>query len=926
MGLATLLAVMTPEGAESQRLTGTLTGRVVDLAGEAMMGAVVTINSPALITPDLSTETNERGDFRFASLEPGIYEVKAELPGVGAVIQENVRINLGATTKLAMELLPQFGEVLFVTATPPTVDTVATKIGVNYSDEMLHNIPHSRNITEVFNFTPAVTGSSARGSTVRGNAFQYDAVDVTDPTVGTQFVSFNYDTIEEIQIETGGHPAEYGQMSGGLINIVTKSGGNDVSGEANFYFQNSDLTSTNGESITSRFPDLQSGELLKRIDTQGQLGGPIVRNRVWAFGAFRYLNTDTTVVGFNDSSGEPVPTNANQKFAFGKITAQLNPDHRIVAGVHWDSLARDNRGAGAFTPPESTRSQDGASLVPNVEWTGIFADNTFAQVRFTAVDNNFDLVPKNDEPACINLDTGVVGCSDGRLDRNDRNRKQFMAAFSYFRRKAGTHDLKFGFEYEDSDDLRDFSVNQDLVFYNVNDAVGNEVPYTATTYQTTPTQEAIDRISFYAQDSWSVQDRLTFNLGLRVDNNEGWFPEQQLASGGTQPEIRNVVSQTDVSPRVGVAIAVGELGQGVIRASYSRYVDALITQNFSFVNGNAISGQVRADCSGPLSFLCGPGDGDFSSVTLREFGASNTTMDENLRLPKTDDIVAGFEWAVRPTMSLAVYYTKKEEFDLIEDVESARDFIPRTAHDPGDSEVDRNGDVVDVADPQSFTVFDADLDTPSEFFITNPDLAKRDYQDIQIILNRRMADRWQLLSSFVVSESTGLVGTSFADSSSISGLFDDPNSFINAEGKLGLNRTYQLKLLGTYQAPYDFVVSGYYRWLSGRPYNRTVRFTEYDSNGDGANDTPFDGGSILIDAETRGSRDLDSLHIVDLRVEKQFVSSYGRLGLVFDVFNLFNSDTVTSKRTRTSLAGNFGEPLGFLGPRKIRIGARFTFP
>ena len=98
-------------------------------------------------------------------------------------------------------------------------------------------------------------------------------------------------------------------------------------------------------------------------------------------------------------------------------------------------------------------------------------------------------------------------------------------------------------------------------------------------------------------------------LGLRVDNNEGWFPEQQLASGGTQPEIRNVVSQTDVSPRVGVAIAVGELGQGVIRASYSRYVDALITQNFSFVNDNAISGQVRADCSGPLFFLCGPGDG-----------------------------------------------------------------------------------------------------------------------------------------------------------------------------------------------------------------------------------------------------------------------------------------------------------------------------
>src|SRR6185503_16565656 len=99
----------------------------------------------------------------------------------------------------------------------------------------------------VFNFTPGVTGDRAHGSTVRGNNFSYDGVDITDPTVGTQNVDFNYDNFEEIQVQTGGHGTEYGQVSGAVINVVTKSGGNAYSGEGSLYYQNDNLTSKNGE-------------------------------------------------------------------------------------------------------------------------------------------------------------------------------------------------------------------------------------------------------------------------------------------------------------------------------------------------------------------------------------------------------------------------------------------------------------------------------------------------------------------------------------------------------------------------------------------------------------------------------------------------------------------------------------------------------
>jgi hypothetical protein len=656
LSMAALLTTVFSGPALSQRLTGNMTGRVLDWNGDPVQDAEVTINSPAMITQNVTATSNERGEFRFANLEPGVYEVRGELSGFGTMLHQNVRVTVGATTELTLELQPQMGELLVVTAEPPTVDTTSTTSGANYTREILENVPNTRSIRDVFNYTPAVTGSSARGSTVRGNAWRYDAVDVSDPTIGTQLVAFNYDTLDEIQVQTGGHPAEFGQATGALVNVVTKSGGNNLSGEVNLYFQNDHLTSTNGEEITERFPDLQPATLTKRVDTQFQLGGPIVPNEIWFFGAYRYLDTDREVVGFNDESGNPIPTKFNEQFALFKVPAQLGPNHKIVGGIHWSSFTADHRGADALTPPQSTEEVTEAVWVPNLEWTGIFNQTTFGQVRFTVVDNNLDFFPKNDEPSCFNLDTGVEPCSAGIEDLNKRDRRQLTASLSHFRELGGTHDFKFGFEFEDSDSWRDFTANQGLAFQTV----GNDVPFLAFTgVQDPPTKEAINRLSFYAQDSWAVSERLTLNLGVRVDSNEGWFPEQELASGETQPEMRDIVSQTDVSPRIGIAYAIGGLGKGVIRASFSRYVDALTIQNFFRVNGNAISGQVRAVCAGPLGFLCVPGDGEFSSQILSEFGASNTELDAGLRLPKADEFAVGFEIALGSAMAFGVNYVDK---------------------------------------------------------------------------------------------------------------------------------------------------------------------------------------------------------------------------------------------------------------------------
>jgi hypothetical protein len=243
----------------------------------------------------------------------------------------------------------------------------------------------------------------------------------------------------------------------------------------------------------------------------------------------------------------------------------------------------------------------------------------------------------------------------------------------------------------------------------------------------------------------------------------------------------------------------------------------------------------------------------------------------------------------------------------------------------GDTEVDEFGGIVDEIDPQAFTIYEPDFSTPTRLVITNPDDATRTYRGFELVVTRRFADNWQLQASFVGSRSTGLVGTSFFGSSSTTNLFDTPNASINADGRLELDRPYVLKVLGFWRLPFDLTLSGIYRAQSGHAYTRTTTLGGYDADGDGVNDTLLGGGSVTINAEPRGARRLAPLHLVDAGLEKRFDLRQGRLSLRADVYNLLNVDTVLGRRSQSSSAGRFGDPLGFVGARGARVSAAFWF-
>jgi outer membrane receptor protein involved in Fe transport len=217
------------------------------------------------------------------------------------------------------------------------------------------------------------------------------------------------------------------------------------------------------------------------------------------------------------------------------------------------------------------------------------------------------------------------------------------------------------------------------------------------------------------------------------------------------------------------------------------------------------------------------------------------------------------------------------------------------------------------------TVFNQDPATfgQDQFVLTNPPGIDSDYKGIELQLTKRLSDRWQMIAGLTFGRANGFAkgtaaGTGGADNGGTGTLFDSPNSLINADGRSFWDRPVIFKLSGTYQAPYDIILAGFFRAQSGQPFPRTLFI-----------DPPLNQGNVTIYAEPIGSRRLPSVYTVDLRVEKRIPISHGALGLSLDVFNIFNANTLLEA---DNLSGpTYLRPRTILAPRVARLGIRYDF-
>ena len=309
MSAIIIVAVLGLTGvASAQETTGTLTGRLVDTQGLAVPGATVTVSGPQ---GSKSFVSDAEGRFQASFLTPGSYDVHAELQGFKAVDVKAVAIRLGQTTDLSLKLeVGGLTETVQVVSSAAVVDTTSTTAGAVLSSEMFEKIPLGRRMTDTLYLAPGVSGTtvgranpSMSGASGLDNLYVVDGVNVTNTgygAVGSYSIVFGslgtatpFDFVKEVQVKTGGYDAEFGQALGGVVNVVTKSGSNQLRGSVFGYSRPSALEAEYKTTQTDNGTVNTVGQ--QESDIGIEAGGRVVRDKVFFFGAHQPVVADAHV-------------------------------------------------------------------------------------------------------------------------------------------------------------------------------------------------------------------------------------------------------------------------------------------------------------------------------------------------------------------------------------------------------------------------------------------------------------------------------------------------------------------------------------------------------------------------------------------------------------------------------------------------------
>ena len=929
--LGLLLCLLAPLAFTQSKETGAIVGSVKDEEGSALPGVTVTISSSNLMGTRTSI-TNAQGEFRFPALPPGEYVVKAELPGFATVRQENVRLT--TTTRLTIDFtLKQTAveEQVTVIAQSPTVDIKSTETAsVTLTNELLRNIPNLSQFTSsLVNLAPGVTPDNMADAAYgaqdgTGIGYSMDGVNVADPEGGTAWVFLDFNIIEEAKVMGIGLPAEYGNFTGVIFNIVTKSGGNQFSGHMEFDFQGQKndgpkgfWQQDNNKDYLADFPKL-TAPAYKLIDANVHLGGPIKKDKLWFYQGFQFQRFEDYITGFQGG-----PRAYNQPRSFTKITAQPSASTNLMFGLEVDAYNGVNRGASATTAPEAVVGQKSPEVVGNFSLTHIFSPKTFLDVKAAYFWGYYYLEPKTGRNTYARFDTdqNMLLDNSGYYYLADRTRLQANVSMTHYAEDfiTGNHDFKFGVEVERSTCRSQYGFTGsggplgNNVYYvdylSYNQGYGyNTGNYLAYQYEGYDWNAPYTRVEGFAQDSWQITPRLNINAGVRYSQNWG-----QVEGRGT------VWKSNRIAPRIGFTFDLFGDKTTIFKAHYGQFTEGMFA---------AFHERLSSKWSDYISYYW-----DLANSEWVEYDRvkQNWKLQDGIKHPYMNQYVVSLERELFRDASFSVSYIARDWKDIIGVYDIPAQYEP-ISYPVGP--LNRND-----------TVYNLVSGSAHEFMIENlntgpykpPGKAYRKYRGVEFLFNKRFSNKWQLMLSYVYSKTSGTIDNTWGDDIGWGGRNSqeagDPNFWINADGNATYSPPHMLKVQGTYVLPFDISFNASFRAITGSAWAQRFRTSSRTPSGD-----YFGQGRITYFTEHRGSSNYDMQKILDLRLEKIFtLAQKYRLGLIVDCFNVFNSNTITSWGTRIGYDWLLTDDpdytpstdghnlLGIVNPRQFRLAIRLIF-
>ena len=896
-----LMAFLSSDAFAQNGQTASLAGTVKDASGAVLPEVTLTVSSPQLIGGPQQTQSDAEGRYRFASLLPGTYEITAALDRFKTLRQPGIELppGLGLTLDFHLELAP-VAEVVNVEAAAPAIDVHSSALPTLIGQRLLQNLPLDRPgdaYRGVYvNLAPGVTGQVAFGGAAYTNPFSLDGTDGNDPAFGFSGGSPNRNWIDEIQIVALGANAQYGEYTGARVNAITRSGSNRFSGLAEYWTTRSNWTGNNRGSLP---PDLARQfrpiEVLERWETSEQVGGPIVRDRLWFFSGFGYYKDAERPPSFGNLPKTPDEPRkvirAPQMLV--KLTGAPVSRLRLEGYIEYGNSKATNLNVGPFVRPEAAMSVDGRQRMDNARLTWTLNDRTLVEARYGSYWVNGTSGPddpsrRSGPPPHLDVFTGVFSANANTfVEGESRVRSASATLTRYADRVAGkSHEFKAGFEHEWTRHFQLFDRPGGIFYLDFNGAPNLALIGGNTTYR--PSHR---RTTVFTQDIWRVTDRLTIAPGLRA----GFYDSSAQGPG---PFYQN----SSLSPRLGVAWDVAADHRTVVRAHYGRYHDPIITSFYQFLDAGAQATTIVARVIGP---------NQFAEVSHFNSGSTRDRIDPDAKHSYVEEYVTGVERELWPRLSVRAQYVRRSFKDSLGFVDVGPTWTPVGVIDPGP-----DGSLGTADDGPPLTVYYNDRPDEAVRVLTNPPGAWRHYNALQLIGMKRYSGGWEMQTSYTWSRTQGSINNSIPTTGDlgINGNWVNPNVALFNGGRTALDRTHELKVLGTYLLPHwgGVRVGGIYRYASGLPWARTADFGPL-TNADGP-----------IPVEPTGAHELPATHNADLRVEKTFRTGAGAtVGMYFDAFNINNQGIAVAVSSRSG--PNFGLPAFWIEPRLLRAGLRVTF-
>jgi len=857
--------------------TGALKGTITLEDGSPVPGVLVTLASGEVVGAAKTTITNDAGLYRFMGLQPGTYIISASLEGFSSAKQTGISIHIGKT--FTVDLVMKQGKIteeVVVMGKTALVDVKESATAtVEMTSDYLQNIPNSQFTTNAVNLAPGISGDVAYGAaSSTGILYQIDGVDVSDPAGGSSWVFLDYDVVDEVSISGIGAPAEYGGFTGVVFNTVTKSGGNQYKGYMDALYQNDKWNSKNSTTFTPSKTMFYS--------VHADVGGPIIKDKL-SFFLSGLLYRDKTQL-----SGTTYDLDYKQPKGFLKLSWQPSKKTRVHSFIEVDTYDGSGRGGGKLVDQAATVDQESPELVANLSFQHLFSDYTIMEGKIAYFDGYFALEPHSgrDIPGHYDYSDNTSTINANTFYKGDRTRMQGNFSVTHHAEDfiKGNHDFKFGTDIIMATQ-RDQGGYPGGKFYG--DYFGE--PYLRWDYEGYDINANLNTYSFYAQDSWSISDRLTINPGVRFDLSRGGVDDLP----GTEYKTKGAFA-----PRIGFTFDVFGDHSTALKGHWGRYYEGAYIYSFRNLSKS------KGDYSESIFW-----EGEWYLNYTIPGNTSNYTIDDNLKQQYMDQWTVGVERQLMKDFSLGVTFIHRRNYNQM-----------GTINITGEYEKVKWTD--NLYSNKTYDLW-IQQNSPGEniYLITNPEPGDfpwietplwRKYIGLEVLLNKRFSHNWQMMMSYVWSKATGTVGNTFGNGYGGNSTYANPNNQINSEGRLGTDPTHMLKIQGTVILPFDINFNGNFSVISGNTYTPLVRVP-----------LSVDPNRSVIYAESRGSYRYPTYVNLDLRLEKTFkLGGTTKIGFLVDIFNVFNAATVNGYNTYLS---SWQQVTSIRSPRSYRAGFRLWF-